>query len=217
MEYETNEFNVFRWRDLITFGGVATIITVLIIAAAFTMQDQPWSAWRIFGAIACPTVCWLIYALVLLSRWRESKRVKFTTIHGLRVITNGYQVTKDEVENEVTRVLYIWDDVLIQDLGVPEKIRELRRCMRGLTLIFRSFPFRLESKPGSYAGYYDLGSNLILVGFRHPLETTALAHELGHAFLHAIGLAWTEPEFRRFAEQYDVPFHLPSEAIQQRR
>ena len=100
----------------------------------------------------------------------------------LRVInTEGYPVTEAQIRVYVDLVLETcWPDADVD--------------LDGLTIIIRSYPF--EYQGSLYAGLSWPAQLVLAFGYRDPLESSALGHELGHLVLYALTGSSTHNQLR---------------------
>ncbi len=111
---------------------------------------------------------------------------------GLHLRQSG--ITADEVNREIARVVSIWDAALAAE-GHPCTLSSVVPDLRIVWV----------EKLGTMTGKFDTGSDgifktglmgeppTIWVLTRHPVSSSALGHELGHAALWACGLRHDAP------------------------
>lgn len=139
--------------------------------------------------------------------WGE---VMFVTKHGMPVIPNAYPVTQEQVETEVDRVVALYKDAFAKE-GIDYDPEKALHCT---LLTWEVYPFRSEYYQD---GKYQVGGLtfhfddrfVMQVGYRDPISTSSLAHELGHVFLiAALGSkgALNEIILYDFSQKYGLPY-----------
>jgi hypothetical protein len=166
---------IFRLKDALTFGLGALLVTCMMIAAHFYGRQPPGGmaiGWAVAGG------AWLIYAALIIQRWQKQSGITFLTDYGTAVHACGFPVLKTAVEAEIRETILAWHTRIPEWRGRPQQI------VRDLIIVFHDQPFRLWNR--TLNGAYDPDTRTVHVGFKTPLSTSALSHELGHAFYHVI-------------------------------
>lgn len=151
--------------DLVTFGAPGVIATALTIYA----YTQGISGSPLALLIVTSAAFLAIYVALVCYRYSLISKITFTTKHGLHIIDNGFPVDKAEVEAVTETTIHDWSAILSPD-RCQDSISEL-------VVSFEQYPI-YHNTMGKLAGY-AIGDNVV-VGFKKPLDSTALAHELGH-------------------------------------
>lgn len=174
---------VFMPSDALVFGLLLSSVTGLAIAATVTHQDPPVpvAAWVILWAAVAGV--WGVSVAILVYRWRWNKMIRFTLAPpGLVVGWNDerFAVSADAVEAEVRSC------VLKLTPTFPNAADALRGCvvwMREPAWLFAHGQAGVGTR--LVAGLQD--GELIIVGWRQDLSTSALQHELAHRVLQMQG------------------------------
>lgn len=211
---------VFRWIDALTFGLAAVLAVVLSLWATLTPQAPGTGAgpmiilWAVAaGFIGC-------YGMILLNRWKMVRAVTFVTKHGLVCFCNGYPVDALELEVLTDFVLEKWDSVVLAGsvppppakaglVKPPIKPADVREHLKGLFVLWKTYPFVLNEKaerPFHYTGLASNVSHMIMVGYRDPLVNTAFGHELGHVILRFLRNDTSEEGLLKLNKDYGVPY-----------
>lgn len=170
-----NRFKTFRLIDLLTFGLVAFIITMISIYVSLTNANMPLEPRALFYTISATS--WLIYGSFVYYRYKLLKNITFITKHGIGVITNGFDVDKNVFEHIVDNTIKNWADAT--------GWFNCQNALKEFCVVFKQMPIKHHSIVGNLAGYM-IGDNAV-VGYNESLDKTALSHELGHR-IHA---RWT--------------------------
>lgn len=198
-------FRVFRLYDALTFGAAAVIATVLAAWAAVTPQDPSIEMYRWVGLWGVVAFFWFGYVRVLLWRWSFRKKISFTSRHGVHVIPDRFNVQRILFEDETQRVLDGYVEALKAERG--EDCRKgIEEAIHDTLVIFKEFPFELHQKPQKLAGFVKPHRKAIMVGYRDPLETTALGHEYGHLILELVDGNGKEERLRSFTAKHKLPY-----------
>lgn len=131
--------------------------------------------------------------------------IQYRERHGVSVIPNDWPIDRQELENEIECTAAAWEKVL--GSGV-------RRILKESYVVWESFPFEHNACPmHPHLGlplctglYVPAEGRVLLVGFRTPLATTALAHELGHLFLHKLRNTHDETSLAAFTTLHGLPY-----------
>lgn len=183
---------VFRWRDLFWLGLALAFTIPIVIIHVNGLNEIVW--WRSLGMFAIVVFAWTFWPTVLLWRWRFIRRIAYITKHGLLVVPNEHHAARLLVEEETERVLRLWRS------AIPDA------TVDGTYVVFKPLPFELHTQPGRFAGFAIPWKRTILVGFRLPLQMSALGHELGHQILANAQLPADEATLRDYHLNYNVPY-----------
>ena len=130
-------------------------------------------------------------------RWPHGT-IEWRDRHGVRVAPNGFTVDRAEFAQVVEDALVRWEKLhgkvvrdVIRDLWYPDKWGDF-----DTRVFFQPYPFEHKSCPlhatlrKRLCAGLTLPPKLLLVGYRTPLSTTALAHELGHIIYYNVFSTW---------------------------
>jgi len=162
--------NLFRFADFISFCSPFIVSSALTIYAAF--NGVTGSALALLFVLSAMFLA--VYVALLITRYNFLKKITFSTRHGLNVITNGFDVPQNEIEQITEDTITKWAMVL-RNHG--QNITICRSAVKNLYVYFREFPIE-HNTLGKLAGY-AIGDNVV-VGHKTDLSRTAFAHELGH-------------------------------------
>lgn len=197
-------FHVFRWLDFLTFGLPAILASGLAAGAVVT-PGNPLIGKLIAGATALGFM--FVYAMIAARRLAFLNRIVYVSAHGIFVMRPEHGVemeTRILFEKEVERVTKLWEGAVLKENGNPAVVR---RSLQGVSLTWRTAPFDLHTKPGfKWMGMTSASAKAMQVGYKDPVESTALGHEIGHVVL----LAWkgdgSDETLKRMHEQHGVPY-----------
>lgn len=167
-----SRFKTFRLIDALTFGLVAFIITAIVVFVSIKDPHMPLEPRALFYTVAASS--WFIYGSFVYYRYKLLKRITFITKHGIGVITNNFNVDKDNFELIVDNTVINWVSAT--------NCFDCEKSLDGFCVIFEQYPVKHHSIKGNLAGYM-IGDNAV-VGYNEDLNKTALGHELGHR-IHA--------------------------------
>ena len=161
--------NLFRLIDVVSFGSPFIVCSTLTIyAACHGVTGSP------LALLSVVSLAFLaIYVVILVARYRFIKRITFTTTHGLHVITHNFPISQNEIEQITESTIVSWAGVL-QTYG--QNTGMCREAVKDLYVFFKDFP--IINSFGKFAGYAY--GDVVVVGYKADLNSTALAHELGH-------------------------------------
>ena len=151
---------------------------------------------------------WLVLFVVLCGCGDNSHdrfgAITFVDGHGIEVAANSWPVDQGEFESVVSETLTLWQNGLNQE-GVSCGVLV---AVDLYTVSWTGFPFYDERLEGPLAGLTEwVGVRLVsTVGFRMPLNSSALGHELGHVVLARCGQDWNHPTMLYYAENYGTPY-----------
>lgn len=187
-----NKFKLFRLIDLLTLGGVASAVSGFALYAYFMgIQGEPLAL-----LITVALTMWLGYGTFLYARKKFLDRITFITKHGIGVMTEDFPVDKEEFEKIVNKTISDWT--------IATEWNGCEKALEGTLVKFKPYPVKLHSKDGALAGYLA-GGDVAVIGYLEPLNTTALAHELGHK----IHWKWTDvlnnENCHEFMKQHSLP------------
>jgi hypothetical protein len=196
--------SLFRLKDVLAFMLPALIITILGTYAAITgVEVEGTSPIVAIGLIyAVAAVMWVIYGILVFSRWKYYNKIDFVTKHGWFVVTNGCNIKKEDIENEVDETIALWKS---KAMWVDEIWDKANREINKDWWLFCE-PGKIEhERLGSLAGYVT-GDNIVIgfVGVR-PIQRTALAHEVGHILHKAYWGLLDNREAHNFITNNDLP------------
>lgn len=103
------------------------------------------------------------------TQWGDSD---YTDAHGIHVVTQGYPVSRREQFLDINERLWRWSQSVGQCAW---------RSVRGWYLVWDSYPLYSPEFDFPLAGITYPGLHIMRVGYREPLRSTALLHELDHA------------------------------------
>jgi len=174
--------DLFTRFEIIFWGVFLGIPTALGIGAHLTPQDPPipfvgWAIlWAAIGGM------YLVAVLFFVRRWKQLKTFRFRLDPiGLMVAwaEDKYCVSGEMVQREVDNA------VLLLRLAYPNAAQALRGCV----VVMMEPKFFCWPGPGFVArkvtGVQD--GQLLYVGWREDLSTSALKHELAHRVLQVFG------------------------------
>jgi hypothetical protein len=152
----------------------------------------------------------ILLLLVGCNRWENYLDERFgeTTFvdnHGIEVSSNGYPVDPEEFEETVSDVLLAWQHAFDQE-GVGCNVQT---TVDGYIVSWTTLPFYDERYPDyALAGSTEWVGPLVAstVGFREPLTTTALGHEIGHNILTRCGQPWDHETMLYYSDRYGTPY-----------
>lgn len=148
---------------ILAIAGICGYVTFFAgVALAWEPIALMWTTVAIFA---------LIYLRSIALRKQYLDTITFVTKDGIIVIAGKFDVVYDEFETIVRKTTLAWNEAIGGDF-------ESSKALDKTTVIFEKFPVEHYTKKGSLSGY-AIGKHII-VGFKEPLESTALAHELGH-------------------------------------
>lgn len=195
--------SVFRLIDLVSFGIPALIATVGSIWMAISGFESEASPAEVLGLMfTVSAAMWGIYGLLLFWRWKFIQSIDFVTKHGWNVVTDGLNVTKEEIEAEVDRTLSLWKEKSgLSDEIMKEAVEEINSDW----MLFCKPDKIQHMRLGKLAGYVT-GKNIV-VGFigAREIEKTALAHETGHIIHKAYVGAFDNKMCHRFMNNKGLP------------
>lgn len=116
-----------------------------------------------------------ICVIIFWTRWKLIQQISYETKHGIYILCNGFPVAQKDVERITDDTINKWV-VVLQNKGVKEPYNLAIISLKSLWIKWESFP--IINSFGKFAGF-AVGKN-VTVGYKDLLETTALAHELGH-------------------------------------
>lgn len=152
-------------------GGAFLFFAAVIVVAAICVS--------IFASagIQANLLMWLtaltflvIAGLVMFFRAKELKKVSFNGKYNIDVLTNGFDIKKEDFDKEVSEVVEDWSKVI--------ENHNIEDALDGVIVEFEEYPVK-HPQDGSEVAGYTRGS-YIAVGYRNGLKSSALAHELGH-------------------------------------
>ena len=172
------KIRVFSLDDVLKWGGLSFVVTLLAIGGSLTKQDPPVPpvGWIILWTTVA--TFWGITALFFRWKWKMVKNYRFViTPPGVFIgwEDDRYCVSPEMVERELA--------VMAQKMSLefPKALDALRGCV----IFFRETGWMQDQKPGLVArkvsGVQD--DFLIIVGWQPDLSRSALAHECAHRVL----------------------------------
>jgi hypothetical protein len=187
---------IIRLADLLTFGLAALVATALALSASLTPQDEPWSPLRWVGLWGTAGLFWVAIAAVIIARWRYLRRGwRSLASGGALVIDNGFRF------DFVSTVLPTLDKWVIAFGADKVETLVMSEALRSTLIILKEPGFKIHGKPGRYVGYFMPTKSVIMAG-----SEAALAHELGHLFLHATGRDASEASLKGWADEHGLPY-----------
>lgn len=197
-------FRVFRLLDFLTFVVPALGALGLTGWAAIT-PGNPVAGLVITALAAFGFV--FVYVLILVRRRMFAGGILYTSSHGILVMRPAPVATPARVlfEKEVERVVKLWEGAVLAEQGNAAVVR---RALRGVSLTWKPAPFAVDGlRPGfKWMGLASGSGRVIWVGYKDPIETTALGHEIGHVIL----LVWkgdgSEETLRAMHDKHGVPY-----------
>ena len=187
----SQEFKLFRWVHLLVFGTANLIPTFcLIYAIHYGVSGEPLAMLSVVTGLF-----WGIYGLFLYQRNKFLNRITYITKHDIAVITNGFNVKQDDVERLTDDTIKAWDAACDFDRSA--------KSLEGLWVEFKTFPVKLHSKVGTFAGY-TIGNNVV-IGYKDNLIETAYQHELGHVIHKEFTGMWNNDKCHEFMTESKLP------------
>lgn len=187
---------VFYWWDAVTFGAAATLLSLATIIGWL----RPGNDWRPLLAGSLVSVgSWGMYGALLLKRWLFVRSIAYVTTQGISVVPSGFICPKTDFESDVNDLISLWLRV------APEFAGKIPGALDGLVVIFKPYPFQLHGRPGPFAGLTYPASKQSFVGYRMPLSSSALDHELGHIIYGTIMGNWSQEGYHTFAKERKLP------------
>jgi hypothetical protein len=189
--------NIFRFIDAISFGMLAAIATSLAIYVHLTSKTDPIPAqayallWVVAGSF------WLIYGLLIYTRYKSIKQIRYVTRHGLLVCPGQFEVLQTDIENETALTITSWTTATGWE-GCRDAIES-----KPIYVFFKTFPVKTHWRSGLFAGY-TIGQTIV-VGFKPEIAKTAFAHELGHLIHKKWKGYWSEKECHNFMQEKKLP------------
>ena len=182
MNVTTYHGRVFTPFEILYWGGFLGVPTLLSIGAILTKQDPklPVVAWVILAAAVLGM--YAVAAGFLYRRWTWQKNLRFLLSPPGLVIgwaEDVYCVSGEAVE------LVVNDCILRMQPEFPDAAKALNGCVvwfREETWM-QDVPLGVVSR--KVAGVQD--GQLLIVGWREDLKTSALMHELAHRVLQVYG------------------------------
>jgi len=168
---------LFTPTNLIPWGLLVGSITGFAIAAAATKQDPPvpLPGWLILGGAVL--VVWVIAVLFFVRRFRFLKTLRFILEPG---VVFGWDNDKYSVSEDAA-MLEIVDLLAKMTPAYPNAASALSGC-----LVWMREPEWAQGRTVGFAGRLVAGvqdGQLLLVGWREDLKTSALKHEMAHRVL----------------------------------
>lgn len=192
---------IIRLSDILSFGLAALVATGLALAASLTPQDGPVPAWRWAGMWLVAALFWLPLIIIPLTRWRYLRGARI--LAGARVLNRSGRPLDDERLASIIRDARVAWGLAFRSMD--DRAVMAHRLANAL-IVVKENGFRVHGKPGRFAGYFMPTKAVILVGWAPDMRESALAHELGHFFLHATGRDASEESLREWATKFDLPY-----------
>lgn len=140
---------------------ISAALVSIFVGAGLEANLLMWAVAAMFSIIAF---------LVTFFRAKALRQISFITKHGIDVITNGFDVSKMEIEQVTSETIANWGAV-IDDF-------KFDGVFDGCTLEFKEYSIKHPYTHKDVAGYNK--GDYMAVGYREVLNNTAYAHELGH-------------------------------------
>lgn len=191
--------NLFRWRDFLTFGGLASFVTVgALYVHMGAAVDDPNRMQGIALMWVVALMFWAGYIAIVLTRKKLIDSITFTTKHNIYVIAGDFKIKQSDVEEIADNTISNWQNAS-NWYGCHKAVRQ------GLFLIIKPYPIKLHARLGKVAGY-TIGKHMV-VGYKQgiPLARTAIAHELGHVIHREWKGYLDEAESHSFMKKHKLP------------
>lgn len=162
-----------------------------------------------FTAIyVCDVVRWIVMIILMSCGPKHLGKhgtIQYRERHGVFVIPNGWPIDRQELEGEIERTTAAWEKVL--GPGVRRILKETYVVWESFPFVHNGCPVHLQLELPLCTGLYvPAEGRVLLVGFRTPLVATALAHELGHLFLHKLCNTHDETSLAAFTTLHGLPY-----------
>ena len=180
----SQNFKLFRLKDLLMFGAACSLPTfALIYSILHGLTGQP------LAMLITVTACfWGLYGLFLYNRQRFLNKITFITKHKIAIIANGFTVKQSDIELLTDDSINKWNTACNFDRSA--------KAVEGLWVEFKPFPITDHAKLGNLAGY-TVGQNCV-IGWKENIAETAFQHELGHEIHHEFTGAWSNDACHKF-------------------
>lgn len=189
-----DQIKVFRLWDTLTFGGIAFIASVIL--GYFFVNAENIDLQGRIGLVATGLMFWLPYVMFLLARAKWIKKISFVTKHGLPVITNGFPVKKEDIEEITDHTIQLWDS------AVPWS--QSGTAIQTLFIEFKEFPLTDNRDTNrKFAGL--LKNKWAIIGYKEDLHVTALDHELGHEIHYALTGSYDNEGCHEYMRTHGLP------------
>ena len=155
--------SLFRVRDLLV--GLLPALLMVVLSVMVQSGDSGAEASALMWTVTA--VMSSFYGIILYNRKKFLDRINFVTKHGMYIILNGADYTREEIERTTDETLENWSKVTGWDGG--------EKSLKEMYIFFdKEVSFFNVKVEGYYAG------EAIHVTQRPKLERTAFIHELGH-------------------------------------
>lgn len=192
---KTKRPSAFKLLDFLMVGTPAVITSAL--ALYVSLDSHKLSAPMLLVALA---FCFLYGALVY-TRLKFLSKFTYMTSQGVMVNFGSYEITGHDVENEVNRAVELYTKYFSN----AEELLESST----LWLTFKLGPFEDPvSRKIKLAGFITYGGEAAYVGYLSDdqlIETTALAHEIGHIIMGRATKKWDQDKDHKFMADNNLP------------
>lgn len=187
----SQNFKLFRLKDLLIIGGASLMPTfALIYAAYYGVSGQPLA--MLITVAAC---FWALYVLFLVNKQQWLNKITFITKHQIAIMANGFAVKQNDIESLTDDIIDKWNTAC--------KFDRSAKALDGLWVEFKSFPVKDHEELGNLAGY-TVGQNCV-IGWKENLKETAYQHELGHEIHHEFTGVWDNDKCHQFMANNNLP------------
>lgn len=187
---------VFYWWDAVTFGGLAALLSLASVIGWL----RPENHWQpLLAGTVVALGAWGIYGILLRRRWQYVSSIAFTTVQGVSVIPAGFICPRADFEDDMANLIHLWMT------NAPEYASKILSALDGVVVTFKPLPFEIHGRPGKLAGLTYPRSKQSLVGYKMPLKSSALDHELGHIIYGNATGNWDEGAYHTFAKERHLP------------